>query len=132
MREGCPTVGDNIGGGRALHVCDYCGGVDDHPRHQFAGAVAGQPIIDPPAPEIIAAVMANAPDDQRTELVRTLVDRSTVDLHLDCCRAAGCPTGECDERTAGAEHLRGADLLDHLVTHPTHLAAVAALAGQGA
>jgi hypothetical protein len=36
--------------------------------------------------------------------------------HMDCCREAGCPTGSCDEVTAGAEDLRGEELREHLTT----------------
>lgn len=37
-----------------------------------------------------------------------------VALHMDCCRARGCPDGTCDIITAGAESLRGAKLLAHI------------------
>lgn len=43
-------------------------------------------------------------------------DGSTMIRHMDCCRDAGCPTGSCDEVTAGAEDLRGDDLLKHLTS----------------
>ena len=104
----------NIGGGRALHVCDLCGGVDDHPRHTLAGGDQGA--YDRPSPEIVSLVVERAPVDQRNRLVAELLDTGGSDRHLDCCREAGCPTGECDSRTDGAEDLRGADLLTHLTT----------------
>ncbi len=127
MTERGPGVGDNIGGGRALQVCDLCGGVDDHPRHQFVGGVAGQAIIRPPSEAMVAKVMANSPEQHRAEMVARLTNVTTTDRHLDCCRADGCPTGECDARTAGAEHLRGGALLEHLVALPVHAEAVAAV-----
>jgi hypothetical protein len=106
----------NIGGGRALHVCDLCGGVDDHPRHSLLGGEAGA--HPEPSVEIVRTVAAAVADqDQATadRLLTELLDTGTTDRHLDCCRAAGCPTGDCDRRTVGAEELRGAELLDHLI-----------------
>jgi hypothetical protein len=110
-----------IGEGRALKVCDECGGVDDHPRHVIAGDPRTQPA---PRPEVVDAVFANldrlkvGPDDRR-RLATELFDTSTVERHMDCCRAAGCPAeGEanCVQQTAGVEDRRGADLLEHLMT----------------
>jgi hypothetical protein len=101
-----------IGEGRSLRVCDLCGGVDDHPRHVLAGGVADA--YGPPSQEIVARVLEQAPPEESARLVRELFDTSSQDRHLDCCREAGCPAGTCAEVTAGAEHLRGADLLDHL------------------
>lgn len=103
----------NIGGGRALRVCDLCGGVDDHPRHVLAGGDRGS--FPRPPDEILAKVLETAPEDQRVRLVNELLDTGTSDRHMDCCRLAGCPDGSCTARTTGAEGLRGADLLDHLM-----------------
>jgi hypothetical protein len=103
-----------IGDGRGLKVCDVCGGVDDHPRHSFLGTVGGGDLITRPAPEIVDRVINMAPLDQRARLVAELLDTTTTDRHPDCCRTVGCPTGDCDRLTAGAEHLRGAELVDHL------------------
>jgi len=102
----------DIGGGRPLRVCDLCGAVDDHPRHVIAGTVDG---TFRPSDDALARVLAESPEDQRAELVRSLLDTTSSDRHLDCCRDAGCPDGSCDVRTAGAEGLTGADLLDHLI-----------------
>lgn len=76
----------NIGHGRPLRGCDACGITDDHPRHIVAATAGGD-----------------------ADVVR----------HLDCCAAAGCPLPaddpcNCAHRTAGLEHLRGANLLAHL------------------
>jgi hypothetical protein len=102
----------NIGNGRILRVCDLCGGVDDHPRHVLAG---GLPNVFPrPGDNIVNAVLANAPVDDRARLIRDLLDTGSSDRHMDCCRAAGCPDSTCNQVTAGAEELRGADLLIHL------------------
>lgn len=104
----------NIGGGRAIRVCDLCGGVDDHPRHVIAGSVPGQSVVDEPSEEIVNRVLDNAPAELRARLLRDLMDTGSSDRHMDCCREAGCPDGSCDQVTAGAEDLRGADLLAHL------------------
>lgn len=105
----------NIGKGRALRVCDACGLVDDHPRHTMAG---GSPdIFERPLPLIVRKVsnaVHNLPDEDAERLMAELLDGGSTDLHLDCCRARGCPTGECDTRTAGAETKRGAALVKHL------------------
>lgn len=41
-------------------------------------------------------------------------DGPDMGRHMDCCRAGGCPDGSCDVVTAGAEELRGVELLDHI------------------
>lgn len=112
-----------IGNGRALRVCDLCGGVDDHPRHVIAGAAAA---FEPPSDEIVTAVLTNAAaaDVDSHTLARLLRDLHSVaaqDRHMDCCRQAGCPTGACDQQTAGVESAIGAALLDHLVSLPSEV-----------
>lgn len=106
----------NIGGGRALQICDVCGVVDDHPRHHAGGGQAGQ--YEAPSPELVRKV-AEATSDLDPEvadrLLVELLDTGTTSRHFNCCRAAGCPDGSCDLRTLGAEDLRGAALLDHLL-----------------
>ena len=104
-------MSDLIGGGRPLRVCDLCGAVDDHPRHVLSGG-DGWPRPDR---TIVDKVMAAAPADQRARLVDELLDTGVSDRHMDCCRAAGCPDGTCNTQTAGAEMLRGAGLLAHLM-----------------
>jgi hypothetical protein len=103
---------DLIGDDRPLRVCDLCGGVDDHPRHVVAGVMRD---VFHPSDGALERVMAEAPEDQRTELVRALMDTTSSDRHMDCCRDAGCPDGSCGVMTQGAEGMTGADLLDHLV-----------------
>jgi len=46
--------------------------------------------------------------------VTALADGSTMMRHMDCCREAGCPDGTCAMVTAGAEDLRGEELIAHL------------------
>jgi hypothetical protein len=101
----------NIGGGRPLRVCDLCGGVDDHPRHVITGQT-----MPKPGQDILAKVLAAAPEAERVRLVDELLDTNASDRHMDCCRAAGCPEGLCGPQTAGAEELRGGALLAHLET----------------
>lgn len=115
----------NIGGGRVLRVCDLCGGVDDHPRHVIAGTVprnlaTGEntqvPVGAFPAPsdEIVDKVLEAAPKQERARLLRELQDTTASDRHLDCCAAAGCPTGTCGPQVADAPGA-GKKMLDHLV-----------------
>ena len=98
-----------IGEGRLLRVCDACGGVDDSPRHAL---MSGD--FPDPSPEIVGLVVDNAPQDQRNRLIAELMDTTAIDLHLDCCRDRGCPTGQCGARTEGVEDLRDGKLLNHL------------------
>ena len=83
---------ENIGDGRPLRVCDLCGGVDDHPRHSVAGNIRD---VFTPSDGALERVMAEAPEEHRTELVRALLDTTSSDRHLQCCRDAGCPNGSC-------------------------------------
>ncbi len=105
----------NIGGGRLIRVCDLCGGCDDHPRHVIAGGDPKAKVIEQPGEDIVAKVLEAAKPEDRARLLRDLMDVSSSDRHLDCCREAGCPDGTCDVVTAGAESKRGADLLKHIV-----------------
>jgi hypothetical protein len=103
-----------------LRVCDLCGGVDDHPRHVIIGTEQGQDIIAPPTDEIIAKVVEAAPQEHVGRLLRDLMDTTASDRHLDCCRTVGCPQpaddpNNCANKTKGAEDLRGADLVDHII-----------------
>jgi hypothetical protein len=104
-----------IGDGRPLRVCDLCGGVDDHPRHVIAGADPNVVVVTQPSEDVINRVLELAPAQDRARLLRDLMDTSSSDRHMDCCRAAGCPDGSCDVQTAGAETKRGAALLKHLM-----------------
>lgn len=106
-------MGEMIGQGRLARVCDLCGGVDDHPRHVIAGAVPGA--FPRPDEAIVEKVVQAADPADLARLLGDLFDTGSSDRHLDCCREAGCPDGSCDVQTAGAEELRGADLLEHLM-----------------
>lgn len=109
-----------IGGGRALRVCDLCGGVDDHPRHVISG---GGGEFAPPTDDMIAKVVALEPETDRPRLLRDLLDSSSQYRHMDCCRQDGCPTGACDQSLAGTAGLTGAALLEHLSTLPATVTA---------
>jgi hypothetical protein len=104
----------NIGNGRVLRVCDLCGGVDDHPRHVIAGTVEGA--VPAPSNEILAKVIAAAPEVDGARLVRELMDTSSSDRHLDCCAAAGCPEGLCEPQVAGAGSKTGKSMVTHLMS----------------
>lgn len=106
-----------IGQGRPFRVCDACGNVDDHPRHVIAGSPAGT--YTQPAPEVVNRVVETAPAEHRARLLGELMDTTSLDLHLDCCRERGCPLPaddphNCANRTAGVEAKRGKALLTHL------------------
>jgi hypothetical protein len=102
----------NIGQGRVLRVCDLCGGVDDHPRHVIAGTDPAN--FEKPSDDIVNKVLDSAPRDERGRLLADLMDTSSSDRHLDCCAAAGCPTGTCSPQVADAPGT-GRKMLDHLV-----------------
>jgi hypothetical protein len=102
----------NIGDGRSLRVCDLCGGVDDHPRHSFGGPRPNT--FRAPPKEIVEKVLDNSPDEVRHELLAALYDTSSLDLHKDCCRDAGCPTEQCVEELDEVGELRGPELRDAL------------------
>jgi hypothetical protein len=109
----------NIGDGRPLRVCDSCGAVDDHPRHSPVGAEPGHTATSGPSDAVIARVTAEAPPEELGRLLRDLMDTTTVDKHLDCCVADGCPLpaddpSNCNNRLRGSDGATGADLLAHL------------------
>jgi hypothetical protein len=120
-----------IGGDRPVRVCDVCGGIDDHPRH----VIAGDPGTHAPSPAIVRAVVDGGqayPPEVANALLEDLLDTSSQNRHLDCCRSVGCPGGSCDvagELVDGAAGLRGADLLAHLVDNRDQLQAAASAKG---
>jgi hypothetical protein len=125
-QEGGPMAAENIGEGRPLRVCDLCGGVDDHPRHVVAGNIDG---AFAPSDGAIDRVLAAAPEDQRGRLVRELLDTTSSDRHLQCCRDAGCPeqdpAKQCGVLLADVnDDVIGADLIDHLTSRAALVAEV--------
>lgn len=98
----------------ALRVCDACGLVDDHPRHTLSGADPEG--VTRPSQDVIAKVLGgDYPDDVKALAIGQLNEPGLY-LHMDCCRPRGCPTGECEVQTAGAENLRGDELRAHLMS----------------
>ncbi len=103
----------DIGDGRALCVCDLCGGVDNHPRHVLAGGDAGT--YPKPGEDILNRVLDAAPKEHRARLVNDLVDTSSSRRHLDCCALAGCPTQTCGPQVKDAPGT-GEAMLEHVMT----------------
>jgi len=97
---------------RLKRLCDSCGQYDDHPRH----VVASTPDANVSTPEFIAKATKGVSGDEMPQVIADLMDTSVVMKHLDCCRTDGCPDGSCAVVTAGAENLKGAKLVEHLVT----------------
>jgi hypothetical protein len=116
----------NIGGGRIVHSCDVCGGVDDHPRHIIAGTNPNE--FPAPAGAMVRQVMAataDLPEPETDRILGELTDASTHYRHYDCCRDGGiCPNGLCAHLTGGAESKRGAALLRHLTDKPADVASL--------
>ncbi len=103
----------DIGDGRALRVCDLCGGVDDHPRHVLAGK--DEDTYPKPGEDILNRVLDAAPKEHRARLVADLMDTSSSDRHLDCCALAGCPTDTCGPQVKDAPGT-GLAMLEHVMS----------------
>lgn len=110
----------DLGDGLWLRVCDLCGGVDTDPRHTFGGPQVN--VFRSPPNEIVNKVLENAPAEHRAELLRDLMDTSSLDLHKDCCRDAGCPEGTCTSELDEVGELRGAELREALAERGRRLA----------
>ncbi len=98
----------------ALRVCDACGLVDDHPRHTLSGADPEG--VTRPSQDVIAKVIGGGYSPEVTALAIDQLNEGGLYLHMDCCRGRGCPTGDCDRQTSGAEDLRDDDLRQHLMS----------------
>jgi hypothetical protein len=96
---------------RPFRLCDSCGGVDDHPRH----VVAHPPGGGPTDPDILVKAVENAPKEALRDVLAQAQDDTIITKHMDCCRADGCPDGSCNVVTKDVEHLKGYDLVEHLV-----------------
>ena len=102
-------------------VCDLCGQVDDHPRHVIAGVIDGVHPVD----EVLRqAVIDNLGElfsagkvtvEQVLRVGADYTDTTSSDRHLDCCAAAGCPTGTCAGQVVGADGKTGAAMRRHLL-----------------
>lgn len=98
---------------RPMRPCDACGQVDNHPRHVWDHPPGGGAT---PA-DLAEAMIARAPEEYRGLVEAHVRDDRTTMRHMDCCREAGCPDGTCDTVTAGAEELKGSDLVEHIQTN---------------
>lgn len=94
---------------RPLRSCDVCGQIDDHPRHIFDTNAAENFAVNEDA--IKAAFGAN--EDGKVSgmelyaIVTDLRDTSFLTRHFDCCRDAGCPTGECGAVLESVDNAHG-------------------------
>lgn len=94
-------------------VCDVCGGVDDHPRHSFAGVIGDVwPADEAVRPALSANVEAlfdqgTITFDEAAALIVSFNDTTGTERHLDCCASIGCPNAGtvdgCDLRAAKAD-----------------------------
>lgn len=72
---------------RPLRLCDSCGQVDDHPRHVY-GTQEGE---SPTSPEVAEKALSAAKTaEDRSEILRQVMDTATTVKHMDCCAAEGC------------------------------------------
>lgn len=97
---------------RPLRSCDACGIIDDHPRHVFDALNSGMEFAV--NTDAVQAAYDNKDLDGRTlvTIVRDLEDVSVIQRHMDCCREAGCPTGDCDSMPKKMHELRGYALVE--------------------
>lgn len=99
---------------RPLRLCDSCGQVDDHPRHVYATNEGESPTSAEVAEKALSAVKSA---DDRTEILRQIMDTSTTVKHMDCCAADGCQI--CPEvlsQSGAPEGTTGAKLVKALTS----------------
>jgi len=97
---------------RVKHVCDVCGGFDDHPRHSMYAPGAEQAVPDP---ALVVRVAKTLPDDaDGAQAMKDLMDTATIVRHMDCCRDVGCPDGSCGSVLDAAGGKTGDPLVKHL------------------
>lgn len=78
-----------------LRICDECGGVDDHPRHNIAYATGDG--VTPP--EVGAKALTNAGQYGEAAvavILEQIQDTRMMSFHMDCCSARGCFDRSCD------------------------------------
>jgi hypothetical protein len=97
---------------RPNRVCDVCGGFDDHPRHQIVYPNTAPIADDSVLQKLLENIDLNTPEGRAA--YDDFKDTTIQLRHMDCCRSTGCPDGSCNAVTAGAEDLRGNDLLAHI------------------
>lgn len=104
--------------GRRLRICDVCGQVDDHPRHEH---YEGEGI--PVRQDHLAAVIerTDLTNEDKTRIVAEIVDTASQQRHIDCCAEVGCPCVGLDTECkkvldAGGEGLKGMDLVEFIAS----------------
>lgn len=86
--------------------CDLCGGVDQDPRHSFAGVIGDVHPVD----ETLRQTLYDNLDglglstSEAASVVSSFNDTTSTDRHLDCCAAAGCPLKGTDQDAAACDH----------------------------
>jgi hypothetical protein len=86
-----------------------CGQVDDHPRHVFVA----EPNAFPYNAEIARGVLESVEDhDDLLRILAEVQDTTVQHRHMDCCREAGCPTGDCDAMPEELKGLKGYELVE--------------------
>ena len=94
---------------RPLRSCDECGQIDDHPRHVF---LAGPNEVPVNQAAVDAVGAADLPLADAVRIHNELTDTTILQRHMDCCRAAGCPDGSCNQMPAEQHDLRGHKLVE--------------------
>jgi NADH:ubiquinone oxidoreductase subunit E len=94
-------------------VCDICGGVDEDPRHSFAGVIndvweVNQSLRPTVTKNVEALYDAGSVSfDEGASIVAMFDDTTSSDRHIDCCAANACPLNGtpagCDVRAAKAD-----------------------------
>lgn len=95
---------------RPKRSCDECGQIDDHPRHIFA---AGDNVYQVNQDAVETAYADNSlSGSELVAIVKDLEDTTSLTRHMDCCRAAGCPTGDCNNMPEEQHELKGHALVE--------------------
>lgn len=90
--------------------CDLCGGVDQDPRHSFAGVIADTwPVLDEHRANLDANLEQLISDgkvsvSEAVAVGAAYADTSSTDRHIDCCAAAGCPLKGTDQDESACDH----------------------------
>lgn len=91
-------------------VCDLCGGVDQDPRHSFAGVIADVHPVDEAQRAKLDENLKTLSDSgklsfsEAVALGSAFADTSSTDRHIDCCAAAGCPLKGAEQDQYACDH----------------------------
>jgi hypothetical protein len=97
---------------RQMRICDVCGQVDNHPRHEFM-APGAFPVNQANLTKVMG--LSGLSDATKAKIVADIVDTGTQQRHFDCCSTVGCPDGTCN---AHSNDLKGAALLAAIQAAP--------------